>query len=528
MLGVMIIDDDRDIREWLEYFIDWDGLGVDLTCEAADSETAMELYLIHRPKIVITDISIPIISGLELANELSTLDSEIRFIVITGYNDFEYVRDSVALGAVDLLSKPLTAETINNSLRKAIDYFKDLRNSQTSVQLLTRLVEDNLPQLQEGYIASLLTNHSHNDMETPEERLNALRLDIAGEYYAVAVFTCDSTGLRANETDMLLAATRNVTEELLDEARFKHFVFYDDNFRLICVVSWNSPHGEEKLEEVAVKVYEKIAFSFERKVYAGIGQSVSSLLELSTSARQAHEAYNYQGVIGSDSVVNYKNVKRLDAPFETNRKWVLDIIEKQFRMNMADDLHDRLQSHFVTILATAADPLQYAKAFAFEYVALIISVSLSLGVSVPELTGVLSGLVAYDDIPALTKYIWEFTEKLMLDIFNQRSHNKNVLIRLTKEYIGENIGISDLDLNSVSYHIGLSSIYLCRLFHKEEGVSFNQYVTEQKVGRAKDMLKTTGKKVYEISDELGFGNPKYFSFVFKRNTGMSPMEYRKS
>ena len=124
MYKTMIIDDDAAVRERLKDIIDWQGLSLDLVCEAGDSDTAIEMYLLYRPKIIISDISIPRISGLELAEVMRKEDADIQFIIITGYHDFEWAKQSVRLGAIDLLSKPVFAETINASLQKAVRYFQ--------------------------------------------------------------------------------------------------------------------------------------------------------------------------------------------------------------------------------------------------------------------------------------------------------------------------------------------------------------------------------------------------------------------
>jgi two-component system response regulator YesN len=135
MFDVMIIDDEISVRNRLIAMIDWEHLPVNLVCQAEDSEPARELYLLYRPKIIITDINIPIISGLALAEELRQLDPEIRFIVITGYNEFSWAQEAVKLGAVDLLSKPIFQRAINESLKKAVCYFENIKRERASFSL---------------------------------------------------------------------------------------------------------------------------------------------------------------------------------------------------------------------------------------------------------------------------------------------------------------------------------------------------------------------------------------------------------
>ena len=149
MIDVMLIDDDIAIRDYMRDIIDWNGLELRLACEAGDSETARELYQLHRPKIVITDINIPIISGLELAKEFVAADQEVRIIVITGYGDFDNVRDTVNLGAIDLLAKPILPAEINSSLQKAIDHFEQMRRRHHTEQILGELLAENQTLLQE-------------------------------------------------------------------------------------------------------------------------------------------------------------------------------------------------------------------------------------------------------------------------------------------------------------------------------------------------------------------------------------------
>ena len=157
MYKVMIIDDDAQVRERLKAIIDWKGLPIELISEAGDSDTALELYLIHRPKIIISDISIPVIAGLELAEIMRKEDPDLQFIIITGYSDFEWAKQSVRLGAIDLLSKPVFPDAINGSLRKAVEYFTAKHQKKSSVDFLQGLVDDNLPKMQESFMMNLIS-----------------------------------------------------------------------------------------------------------------------------------------------------------------------------------------------------------------------------------------------------------------------------------------------------------------------------------------------------------------------------------
>lgn len=526
--GVMLIDDDISIREHLKSMIEWDRLGLSLCCEAGDSETARELYTLHRPKIIITDIKIPIISGLELAEELSRLDPEIRFIVITAHSDFDYVRSTVALGAVELLSKPLLPEAVNSALEKATEYFERLRREKASSQALSQLVEENLPVLQEKLLARLLNRGLPGSIGNVRARFRALRLNLEERYYAVVLIVPALRQIREDETEPILTAARKITEEQLTEAGFRFFTFIDNYYRINCLVNWSFENGDELLEETVNKINEQMQFLFQVGVFAGIGMPVEQPSDIPLSGDQALTALNYQGVLGSETVIHFKNVNTLDAPHRMEKHKLMEFMAKSFRMNDQEMLEGMLQRQ-LDIALRARNPLAEGREFAFEYVSAILAECFSLGLNVEEvadLSEIFARVFSSENPFSLREYLLDLTQKLLQAIFRRRSENKNRLISLAKEYVEENLGNEGLNLEMVSSHIGLSGIYFCKLFHKVEGVSFNDYLNSRRIAKAKELLTTTSMKVFEISNEVGFNNPKYFSYVFKRIAGVTPMEYR--
>ena len=209
MYDVMIIDDDQFIRDRLKNMIKWDSIGIRLVCEAQDSDTARELFLLYRPKIIISDIQIPIISGLELAQEISVIDPQVRFIIITGYNDFKYAQTSIRLGAVDLLTKPILPERINASLNKSVAYFEKLKDDHIFSGKLRFLIKKNLPVFQEKFLSYLLKQTRHYTAKEIIDKLTALQMDLTGSYYTIVLICPNIDDLSAAETDKILVATKN-------------------------------------------------------------------------------------------------------------------------------------------------------------------------------------------------------------------------------------------------------------------------------------------------------------------------------
>ena len=531
MLDVMIIDDDSSLREYLKRITEWERLGLRLVCEAGDSETARELYLLYRPKIIVADINIPIISGLELAREFAVMDPEIRFIVITAYNDFDYVRDSVELGAVKLLPKPLKVSDVNEAFEKAVSYFEEMRLSRTSAEALKQLLEDNMPALREKYVASLFKSlveqQSHEEIA---ERLRPLDLDLPGPYFAVVRVVIEQQHLVNDEKDALLSALLDTVSKSLEADGFKAYLFFDGHFRINCVVSFDKNDGCELLEEVMNNVYEQMMFLFRRRIFAGIGEYTKDLSDLYISADQALTALNYQNVIGSETVINYRNIEILDSPKQSGDRTLAEKVRRMFRQDRLQEFEAFINQQFEAAIR-GPEPLAQTRELALLLTNTVITESISQGLSfetIQNFFGIFNDIAAADNISSLRDSLIDFIKQMQEIVSKKRSSSKHRLILMAKEFISENLGNEKLNLDMVSDHVGLSSIYFCSLFHKVEGVSFNEYLNITRIERAKELLRTTNKKVFEISGEIGYTHPRYFSYVFKRLAGVSPMEFKES
>jgi len=533
MYSVMIIDDDAKIRSRLKSMIDWDHLPVEFACEAADSDTARDLYLLYRPKIIITDIFIPIITGLDLAEELAKLDPEIRFIVITGYDDFDHAKRAVKLGAVDLLSKPLFPEAINESLKKAVAYFEKLQKDRASIESLQELLKNNLHDIQASYIGSLL----HSRPKQPElipAKLRSLRLPVTGPRYAAVMVSAGSDPDRADfETVSVLL--RNTVSSVLNKQGFEAFSYLDSRFRVSCVVSMTGTGSVDDVESALNLVCDEMTLTAGYNANAGIGRVVSVPEELYLSYNEALSALNYS-VASGDSVVLHKNINLLMDPFPS-RTEALDSIQESLRSKTSETVKESvgstIQSFIRSLFYENRDPeaaMDQTRSFLLEVLLLISAEGYRNGYELEK-------IVPYDSIRqnlflASTRneavdFILLLAGKLMELKEHRTAETANHLIAMAKTYIREQLHNEQLNLDMVSGHVGLSKIYFCKLFHKEEGISFTNYLKQERIRKARELLLNTNKKIYEISLESGFSNAKYFGYVFKQETGLTPGDFQK-
>lgn len=527
MFDIMIIDDDSQIRERLKSIIDWN-LPIRLVCEAADSETAEELYLIHRPKIIITDISIPIISGLDLAAKLQKEDPELQFIVITGFNDFDFVRKSVDVGAVDLLSKPIFPDAINNSIKKAISYFQKKQEEKSSVAFLQRLVSKNLPQMQETFLANLISNPPDPNANL-QAQFQQLNIPCNGPYYAVIMLAMQSTSQSPVSPETMLLLLRDTLSANFIASGYQIVSYVDSHTRLNCVVGSDLERPDNDIEEIVTRTHEQMLFMADSKIFAGIGPTVSALNQLYESRSGALTALNYQCVLGDDSIMHFKNMERMDTIFHM-QEGIYAYLLRMFRENNFQALSTALSNHVMILAQYNGENNQKIQHFLFEYVQTITNEALRLGLTMERIDAYIPTMIQLlqkDDLKTQVEHTLRLTEQVMKSLSQRHTSESNHLINMAKEFIAQNISDENLCLESVSDHIGLSRIYFCKLFHQVENISFSAYLKRERINKAKQLLTNTNMKIFEVSDAVGFSNAKYFSFAFKQAVGLTPGDFQK-
>jgi len=520
MINAMLIDDDAMIRDYLRDVIQWDKLHLKLCCEAGDSESARELYQLHHPKIIITDINIPIISGLELAKEFVAQDKDVHIIVITGYGDFENVRESVSLGAVDLLSKPIDPAEINESLRKAVKRFSTLQRQYHTESVLSDLLSENRELLQNRCVAQALAHAPAGGERRIQKQFDLLSLSFPGRYFAAVIVEFEDHLSVDPDGAAFPAALKKLCQSAFQSQGFRIFCTFPSENRMDCLVNWSFDLGNERIEATLSKLTEEVQFYLQSRFCAYIGGTVEKLSQVYLSAQQALSSKQFL----DDSfygVINYRNVAQYAAP---RRLWpTAQLIE------LAQNL---CKPEFLTTLSDACTQasVEQLREFSLELLSQMAGLCTQAGIypwntiNYPDTVARLFSAAAPREIEEQLAAVCGRLIDLLLD---RRTQSKNQLIRSAKSYIQEHLQDPELSLEAISSHIGLSKIYFCQLFHKEEGVSFTAYLNAIRIEKACSLLRSTNKKIFEISDETGYRNPKYFNYVFKRVTGVTPMDYRK-
>ena len=530
MYEVMIVDDDKHIRSRLKTGIDWHALGLTFCCEASDGDEALSLYEQRLPSIVIMDINIPNKDGLEVAQEIMLRDPEAVIICITGFNDFEYAQTAIKVGVVDMLTKPLDMGEVQDVLRKAARHIDGIRENRQNLEKLNALVAESLPVLQRVFLQGLL----EGAYELPEkdilERMGGLGLEMKGRYYAVALIHPRIPEASQEELDVKHVAVSHTGEELLMAAGFKCASFYSSFGIANMLLSWSGEEQSLKLDEVFSNVRNKLLFYFNIDIYVGIGSVVRRVGDLRKSMSDAQEALGYRYYFAQNNIVNIKNVIQIFNRPSTNYKMNMDNIVGCFKSCDMEKLSRRLDELVADVASATYGNEDGLRRIFIELTVLIMHIASDIGVDADEILGhrdPYRAIMQMNNIGELIAWFKNLCEEMIAVIQYKKGKRTNRIVATARDHIEENYSDSNLCLISISEHVGLSSVYFSQLFHAETGVRLSEYINTVRIEKAKEMLRNSTLKIYEIAYKTGYNNPKYFNYVFKKQAGLSPNEYRQ-
>lgn len=525
----MIVDDEPDIRAHIKNSIEWDKLGLVLVGEAGDADMATEIALLHRPQFVIMDICLPGKDGLSLAADLVEQNPEVKLLVISGFQDFSYAQKAISIGASDYLTKPVVPQELNGALKKMVDSFDAQKQEQQRMYTARQILEQNREMLSRWLLKMLFSGESDGTtIEATLQQLSVLNMAPVGEHCAVLMASERNKGAATFNSGVQTATVKQYLENRFQEAGFHVICYLDDDMVLSVLLSSKTPFDAGVLEELCIAARNELEFYFAQQYCMGIGAVVDSRMMIGESAAFARRALQDSLMLSDELVVSWQNLREKNAaPGQTqqvNRRWQAQLIS-YIREGNKEAL-DAAVEELVFRLET-----EERREFGIELLGSIAKECGELGVypwKAIDYPQTVRQLFAVEDSGDFADILKSLCRRL-IDILRQRDTDVNrYLIINAKKYIDANYSDSELSLEQVSDHVGLSKSYFCSLFHKVEGTTFKLYLMDLRMRHARRLLASTDKKIYEISCDVGYNDTAYFNRVFKRINRTTPLQFRNS
>lgn len=517
---VLLVDDEEDIREGISRKMDWLGLGFSLVGEAANGQDALELAESLRPDVILTDIKMPFMDGLELCRILTDRLPAARFVVFSGFDAFEYAKQAIQMNVVEYILKPINADELSAVLRRLKDQLDRERAERRNVELLRSRYTENLPVLRELFYANLLDGHI--EPGTERERAARLDIDLQGEEWAVGLAYIGSDRRDALST----LSVQKLLEESLTADRCR-LTLYNDWVAVI--VSLTESFTIYDLIRVLDRVCTLAASYLGLTLTVGVGAPCKELSGMARSAAEARTALEYRSMVGRGQVIYIGDLEPDGGHVLTFEEADERTLTAAVRLGSEQEVRDAAAALAGKIREANPSAGQY-NLFLMELVTHLMKMTRRSGVGVEEVFGTGFSLPIQDSaLPSLEEledWCAERYLRLRTLIRRRQTDSAGQTVETAKEYIRQHYAESDLSVEKLCAYLHLSSTYFSTLFKRETGTSFTAYVTTVRMEAAAEAIRGTEEKTYLIAQRCGYEDPNYFSYVFKRHFGVTPTKYR--
>ena len=517
---VLLVDDEEDIREGISRKMDWLGLGFSLVGEAANGQDALELAESLRPDVILTDIKMPFMDGLELCRILTDRLPAARFVVFSGFDAFEYAKQAIQMNVVEYILKPINADELSAVLRRLKDQLDRERAERRNVELLRSRYMENLPVLRELFYANLLDGRI--EPGTERERAARLDIDLQGEEWAVGLAYIGSDRRDALST----LSVQKLLEESLTADRCR-LTLYNDWVAVI--VSLTESFTIYDLIRVLDRVCTLAASYLGLTLTVGVGAPCKELSGMARSAAEARTALEYRSMVGRGQVIYIGDLEPDGGQVLTFEEADERTLTAAVRLGSEQEVRDAAAALAGKIREANPSAGQY-NLFLMELVTHLMKMTRRSGVGVEEVFGTGFSLPIQDSaLPSLEEledWCAERYLRLRTLIRRRQTDSAGQTVETAKEYIRQHYAESDLSVEKLCAYLHLSSTYFSTLFKRETGTSFTAYVTTVRMEAAAEAIRGTEEKTYLIAQRCGYEDPNYFSYVFKRHFGVTPTKYR--
>lgn len=541
MLKVIIADDEAKVCQLICHLVDWEAFGMEIVDVVNDGKSALESIRINRPEVVITDIRMPGYDGIELIEKVREQYAGVYFVIISGYSQFEYAKQAIKFGVENYLLKPLKKKELETTLNRILEKYNEVNQAASEKENLMERLQESEKKYKKNLIKDLMEQNGGHDIRSDLEQLNKEYgcCFKEGRFVGAAIrpFLLQRGKQERQIYELLLNKINQILEARLPSVSMEAVsAVYQDE--VICVINMEEDHMTSVKKELNRLRLEVINWKeiFERvEAVVGIGRIKERPEELADSVREADSALLNRMFYHTNGMITYEdNGRAYDGKYMTGtemRSRILGCFERLDLDGLLGEIGN-IEAQWEKYMADGTESDGEIGRQSFECYKVLTRVLLfGAGNFMPETEFEEEGwfLQKYRTAYTLSEVyggLKDYLTERFSQHFEKRKNTSIMPIRQAKQYIAEHYN-TNLNLEDVSRLVGFNPAYFSSLFKKETGKNFTEYITEIRIGNAKDMIIRSNRDIADIADEVGYTDLKYFSKVFKKVTGVSPSDYRK-
>ncbi|MDN4600997.1 response regulator [Paenibacillus sp. F6_3S_P_1C] len=538
MIDILLVDDETYVTESLELTIPWGELGVTTVFRAASGKEALQILEENAVDLVVTDIRMPGMSGLELVEEVSNRWSHIRCILLTGHSDFQYAKKAIQLQAADYILKPVNDEEFMASVSAAITSLRDEWDEFDKYHRLLYSRKSDYKILRENLMHDLLLGREITARALGEQ-LEQYEIVLQPDQPAVMMLirlTGRFSAMDQQSLDLMEFAVGNIAEEVFGP----QFNVWFGRGPHECLVMIIQSQGWTDLVQTNVEELKQPAGTFREHVIRYLQGNLSMVVtapfpfaDLTTAYRKGLGSLVLSGP--EENTVIYMDEELSKRPENDAAQQAL---EELYKPPVLPQLLETKQweaaARKLNAVFDAADRVCLSREHVYEMYLSVTSAFMYIAHKQGHLVHEIDHagfdlLLAHQLIQSpdkLRRWATEMLAKLQEELSDQEGvQSRRHVIKQVQEMVTRDAG-QDLSVKMIADKVYLHPVYLSKIYKAETGEGLGDYMIRMRMERALYLLKNTNKKIYEITSELGYQNPQYFSKMFKKHYGMTPNEYR--
>lgn len=535
-IKVFLVEDEMVIRRGIKNSIDWEKEGYIFCGEASDGELAYPTIIKEKPDILITDIRMPFMDGLELCKLVKKELPNIKILILSGYDEFDYAKEAIRLGVTEYLLKPISSGKLLEALNGVSESIRREKEDKDLVRKCMEEMRENTEHEKQKFFEQMIAGNL--SMADALETGKKYEMNLSAGMYNLLLFRF-TLGEENRKSGELLGEAEYAIEKLTERLEYVFEFQRGVEGWAFLLMADNEEQMSERVKELS-KDLEEIMKNYSTIAYfGGIGQPVARLRELEESFREAERALaarftmELNRIISVEDIRMAQNVDTLDdieitsfGEIEKTRT----MLEK-FLNNGAEDEIDE----FVDVYINELPEENLKSVLMRQYIIMdAYIVMMSFCEKIEGIEGEMqaqseelkNSMKTIQTLEEIKNYIRMLLKKIIgvRDTISGRRYSD--IIEIAKDQIRKTYMSDEISLNTIAAEVGMSPSYFSSIFSKEMGKTFVEYLTEIRMDRAKELLMCSSMKTSEIGYEVGYKDPHYFSYIFKKTQNCTPKEFR--
>lgn len=532
MIKVFLVEDEIIMREGIRRNIRWEEEGFEFVGEASDGELAYPLIQKTRPDILITDIRMPFMDGLELSRLVKQELPEIKVIILSGYDEFEYAQEGINIGITDYLLKPIAGAKLLEAVKKVGQMIREEREFQQTFEQ-ERL--ENVQLARQKFFRGLVLGRKSASSLLKEGR--AIGMELVANRYNILLFQMFAGEETQGYSEIQNAAAQDMKKLVESRPELLMVELGIEGWAFIMKES-----DENALEEVQSSLLEALQKIMERykdiEYFGGLGEAVERLSELNQCFEGASHAFAYRYLktrnqIVHSSALSGKPYDREEAELGSLEVGKLDrrVAERFLKTGLKSEIPHFVDDYFLSFGERNIQSLLFRQYVIMDMYFAAVALLEELGYGAEELVEQCGDIRNMSEILSTVESNKEYLRRVLeiaIDLREAVSRKKyHSILEEAKSYIEQHFVDEDISLNSAAASVNLSPNHFSSIFSQEMGQTFIEYLTSVRMERAKELLRTTSMKSSEIAYAVGYKDAHYFSYLFKKTQECTPKEFRQ-